>query len=78
MIPRLRTGAKIKDDPDFRAKFIGKIADSPKFPSLILSRRARRKTSESIDGISGATITTNGLRDAVNTWLIAYKPYFEK
>ncbi len=72
-------GAKIKDDPDFRAKFIGKIADFSQVPVFDIVKRGTKKDQpNAIDGISGATITTNGLRDAVNTWLIAYKPYFEK
>ncbi|MGI5846627.1 MAG: NADH:ubiquinone reductase (Na(+)-transporting) subunit C [Candidatus Cryptobacteroides sp.] len=72
-------GAKIKDDPDFRAKFIGKIADFSQVPVFDIVKTGTKKGQpNAIDGISGATITTNGLRDAVNTWLIAYKPYFEK
>ena len=30
-----------------------------------------------IDAITGATMTSNGLSEAINQWLKAYAPYFE-
>lgn len=72
-------GAKIKDDPDFRAEFVGKIADfsgSPVFD--IVKGGAPEGQRNAIDAITGATMTSKGLGSAVNAWLTAYKPYFEK
>ena len=67
-------GAKIKDDPQFRAQFIGKIASwgSDKVLSILKGASADNQ----IDAITGATMTSKGLGEAIETWLAAYKPYF--
>ncbi|MBR6416179.1 MAG: NADH:ubiquinone reductase (Na(+)-transporting) subunit C [Bacteroidales bacterium] len=67
-------GAKIKDDPEFRAKFVGKIAawGSDKVLSII---KGASQNNE-VDAITGATMTSKGLSGAIETWLNAYKPYF--
>ncbi len=70
-------GAKIKDDPDFRAQFVGKQADWASSPVFAIVKGGAAKASE-IDAITGATMTSKGLGTAVNTWLEAYKPYFQK
>lgn len=72
-------GAKIKDDPDFRAEFIGKSVDFTKTPVFgIVKSSSATGQLNAIDAITGATMTSKGLGNAVNTWLVAYKPYFEK
>ncbi len=69
-------GAKIKDDPDFRAQFIGKTADWNASPVFGIVKGA--SADNEIDAITGATMTSKGLSAAVNDWLVAYKPYFDK
>ena len=72
-------GAKIKDDPNFRAEFIGKIADfSSNVIFSIVKGGAAADQSNAIDAITGATMTSKGLGDAINTWLKSYKPFFTK
>ena len=70
-------GAKIKDDPAFRAQFVGKQADWAASPVFAIVKGGAAKASE-IDAITGATMTSKGLGAAVDTWLEAYKPYFQK
>jgi len=70
-------GAKIKDDPSFRAQFVGKKVDlSADSPISVVKGGA--KGDSQIDAISGATMTCKGLSTAFKTWLTAYKPFLEK
>lgn len=72
-------GAKIKDDPSFRSGLIGKKADfSSKRIFEIIKGGVPEGRTNAIDAITGATMTTKGLDEAINTWLAAYKPYMEK
>ena len=77
-------GAKIKDDPAFQAEFEGEKADfttanvfdivkggAPKNPD------GKSVTDNMIDAITGATMTSNGLDAAIDTWLGAYSAYFK-
>ena len=68
-------GAKIKDDPAFRAEFEGKpviySADAPAF-SIV---KGGASVDNAVDAITGATMTCNGLNAAIQTWLGAYEPY---
>lgn len=70
-------GAKIKDDPSFRARFEGKIAD---FTSdevfAIVKGGVTDNRQNAIDAITGATMTSKGLGNAIETWLEEYKPLF--
>ncbi|MBR6346231.1 MAG: FMN-binding protein [Bacteroidales bacterium] len=76
-------GAKIKDDPAFQAKFSGETADfgsenvfdivkggSPK------DEAGKEIQDNKIDAITGATMTSQGLDKAIDTWLHAYAGYF--
>ena len=75
-------GAKIKDDPAFQAQFVGEKAffgESPVF--AIVKGGAPKEDGKSlidnkIDAITGATMTSQGLDAAINTWLGAYAAYF--
>lgn len=75
-------GAKIKDDPEFQAEFVGEeawFAQTPVF--AIVKGGAPKEDGKSlvdnqIDGITGATMTSNGLNEAINKWLAAYAGYF--
>ena len=77
-------GARIKDDPAFQAEFVGEQADfttanvfdivkggSPKNPD------GSEVIDNKIDAITGATMTSQGLERAIDTWLGAYAAYFK-
>ena len=69
-------GAKIKDDPSFRAEFIGKkvnVASDPVF-SVVKDGTSADENS-SVDAITGATMTSKGLGEAIAFWLKAYAPF---
>ena len=69
-------GAKIKDDPSFRAEFIGKkvnVASDPVFSVVKVGTSADENSS--VDAITGATITSKGLGEAIAFWLKAYAPF---
>lgn len=68
-------GAKIKDDPSFRAEFIGKkvnVAADPVFSVVKVGSNADPENS--VDAITGATMTSKGLGEAIAFWLKAYVP----
>ncbi len=67
-------GGKIKDDPSFRAQFIGKTADFSSDKALEIVKGASKDNQ--IDAITGATMTSKGLSGAIETWLSNYKSYF--
>ena len=78
-------GAKIKDDPSFQAEFVGEQPNFTAAPSQIFEivkggapKDAEGKSviDNSIDAISGATMTSQGLDAAIDTWLEAYAKYF--
>ena len=73
-------GGKIKDDPAFRAQFKGKSLDfgDPKGAFSIVKGGAPAGKANAIDAISGATMTSKGLGDAINVWVEAYKAYLTK
>lgn len=69
-------GAKIKDDPSFRAEFIGKkvnVASDPVFSVVKVVTSADENSS--VDAITGATMTSKGLGEAIAFWLKAYAPF---
>ena len=78
-------GAKIKDDPSFQAEFVGEKPDfeAPQSEIMHIVKGGAPKDAEgksvidnSIDAISGATMTSQGLDAAMDTWLEAYAKYF--
>ena len=75
-------GAKIKDDPAFQAEFVG---EKPAFTEanvfdIVKGGSPKEGDAEimdnKIDAITGATMTSNGLDAAIDTWLGAYAKYF--
>ena len=77
-------GAKIKDDPSFQKEFVGEVADFGKPNVIEIVKGGAPKDSEGksvvdnkVDAISGATMTSQGLDAAIDTWLEAYSKYFE-
>ncbi len=72
-------GEKIKDDPSFRAQFEGKKLDfSDDKTFSIVKGGAPEGKANAIDAISGATMTSKGLDEAINVWIDAYKNYLNK
>ncbi len=71
-------GAKITEQ-DFQAKFVGRKAfdETGKF-ILRVVKAGRAKSDNEIDGISGATLTVNGLDEMLREWLPLYRPLLEK
>lgn len=77
-------GAKIKDDPAFQAEFSGERADftTANVFDIVKGGAPRNADGTSvidnkIDAITGATMTSNGLEAAIDTWLGAYAAYFK-
>ena len=70
-------GGKIKDDPSFRAQFGGKSVDFSDAKGIfnIVKGGAPEGKENAIDAITGATMTSKGLNEAINVWLEAYKSY---
>ncbi len=74
-------GAKITDDPAFRAQFISKsldLSDNTEHIFEIKKGGAPKDQSNAIDAITGATLTSQGLDAAINTWTSAYRTYLSK
>lgn len=71
-------GAKIKDDPAFQKKFIGKKIDLEDNGIFNIKKNgASENKDNTIDAITGATMTSKGLDVAINNWLGAYKAYLK-
>lgn len=69
-------GGKIKDDPAFREAFAGKKAIFGEGnPFNIVKGGAPAEMENGIDAITGATMTSKGVEDAINVWFEAYRPY---
>lgn len=74
-------GAEIKDNPSWKAQFKGKeiYDESGKFTSIdIVKGGARDDNPHAVDGLTGATITANGVDAMLERGLKYYEPYFEK
>lgn len=68
-------GGKIKDDPAFSAQFDGKSFDfAGSIPFDIVKGSAPEGKANAIDAITGATMTSKGLNEAINNWIKAYAP----
>ena len=77
-------GARIKDDPSFQQEFVGEVADFNDANVIDIVKGGAPKDAEGksvvdnkIDAISGATMTSQGLDAAIDTWLAAYAKYFQ-
>jgi Na+-transporting NADH:ubiquinone oxidoreductase subunit C len=73
-------GAEIADPP-FQNQFKGKkiFDDSGNFRSItVVKGGAPADDPHAVDGISGGTITSNGVTAMLRNGLQVYKPYFEK
>ena len=76
-------GAKIKDDPAFQAEFVGEKPDFSGAKVFEIVKGGSPKEADGsetidnkIDAITGATMTSQGLDAAINTWFAAYAKFF--
>ena len=70
-------GAKIKDEAWFREKFAGRQVAFGAEPLFNLSKNAETGgAANAVDAITGATMTSKGLNDALNVWFKAYEKHF--
>ena len=76
-------GAKIKDDPAFQAEFVGEVADFGQANVIEIVKggapkdaQGKSEVDNKVDAITGATMTSQGLDAAIDTWLAAYAKYF--
>ena len=70
-------GAKIKDEAWFREKFIGKTVEWGDTPAFRLEKNAEASgAANAVDAITGATMTSKGLNEALNVWFKAYENHF--
>ena len=76
-------GSKIKDDPSFQMEFVGQVADFASDNVFDIVKGGAPRDADGkpvvdnkIDAISGATMTSQGLDAAIDTWLGAYAKYF--
>ena len=71
-------GAKIKDEAWFREKFAGRQVAFGSEPLFNLSKNAEATgAANAVDAITGATMTSKGLNDALNVWFKAYEKHFQ-
>lgn len=74
-------GAEIKDNAAFKEQFIGKtILDKDgEFVGInVVKGGAKDGDSHAVDGITGATITADGVEEMIKDDLKEYMPYFTK
>lgn len=71
-------GAEIKDNKAWVKQFIGKkIYDGDTFKSVEVRKGGAKDPVYEVDGISGATITGDGVADMLEDYLADYEPYLK-
>ena len=71
-------GAEIKDNASWKAKFVGKkIYDGDKYVSVYVRKGGAIDHEHEVDGLSGATVTADGVTKMLYEGLKAYEPYME-
>lgn len=71
-------GAEIKDNKAWVKQFIGKkIFDGNTFKSINVRKGGAKDPVHEVDGISGATITGDGVADMLTDYLVDYQPYIK-
>lgn len=72
-------GAEIKDNPGFSKQFKGKkIFKDGEYVSINVSKSGVRDLYYDVDGISGATVTADGVEEMLYRGISYYLPYFDK
>ena len=71
-------GAEIKDNDRWKAQFVGKqIYDGNEFVSVIVKKGGATDPDHEVDGLSGATVTADGVTKMLWNGLKAYEPFIE-
>lgn len=72
-------GAEIKDNAGWFKQFVGKkvYADDGSFKSVIVRKGGAKDPIYEVDGISGATITADGVSEMLARGLKYYEPYLK-
>lgn len=73
-------GAEIKDNAKWRSQFVGKkIYKGNEFVSVYVRKGGARQDNieYEVDGLSGATVTADGVTKMLYSGLKAYEPYME-
>lgn len=69
-------GAEIKDNPSFANQFKGKeIYEDGEFVSIKVRKGGARDPENEVDGISGATVTADGVSEMLYRGIKYYEPY---
>lgn len=72
-------GAEIKDNAKWKAQFVGnKIYRNDKFVGVLVRKGGARDETYEVDGLSGATVTADGVTKMLYQGLKAYEPYMEE
>lgn len=73
-------GAEMKDNPKFRAQFKGKTIfdENGKLVSIFVRKGGAIDQKHDVDGISGATLTGNGITDMLKRSFANYESYLKK
>jgi len=73
-------GAEIKDNPGFSAQFAGKSIydEQGNYTSVVVRKGGARDPKHDVDGVSGATVTCDGVTEMLQRGIKYYEPYFEK
>ena len=70
-------GAEIKDNPAWYTQFIGKkLFENGEFRSIYVRKGGAKDPVYEVDGISGATITADGVTAMFKADIKQYEPYF--
>lgn len=71
-------GGEIKDNPAFSAQFKGKklFDEAGNYTSVVVRKGGARNPRFEVDGISGATITCDGVSEMLYRGIKYYEPYF--
>lgn len=72
-------GAEIKDNEGWKAKFVDKklYNEDGEYVSVAVVKGGVKKPNHQVDAIAGATITSNGVTDMMESGMKVYLPYFE-
>ncbi len=73
-------GAEIKDNPAFAEQFEGKeiYEDDGEYVSITVRKGGAQDEEHEVDGISGSTVTANGVTEMLHRGIRYYQPYLQK
>jgi Na+-transporting NADH:ubiquinone oxidoreductase subunit C len=72
-------GAEIKDNPKFSANFVGKkiFDEEGEYVSITARKGGAKDPMHDVDGITGATVTADGVTKMMKSGVIKYLPYLK-